>query len=110
MAKPGSYWIEGSYFRWLDASGIKRGYIGKYVSTPSGAKPGSVWIEGANLHYIAADGKERRLYKSQVKTTAGRPGSAWVEGTSLCYLDASKNKKKVCDTCEEGCQSLSQLF
>jgi hypothetical protein len=95
MAEPGSFWVEGAYFRWIDAFGTKRGHAGnrqriktkdfphfEYLKPP-GAEAGSVWVSGSRLCYIDADGYYRELYRGFLKYTPGEPGSIWVEDQSI---------------------------
>lgn len=81
MAKaPGSIWVDGETFRFIDATGNEYYYTGTAGSSPAGAKAGSIWVDGNDFHYISATGVDRTIAYTDLGAAAGsKPGSVWVQ-------------------------------
>jgi hypothetical protein len=72
MAKaPGSIWVDGETFRFIDATGNEYYYTGTAGSSPAGAKAGSIWVDGNDFHYISATGVDRTIAYTDLGVAAG---------------------------------------
>lgn len=91
MAKqPGSIWIDGNDFRYVDDTGREWKWTGVPVAPFSG-QGGSFWMEVDLLRYINQAGNY--VYQVQGPVVAARPGSLpgsiWINGNYFRWIDTS---------------------
>lgn len=90
-AVAGSFWVQGTELRFVDAGGFVWRGTGVLVGANSNVK-GSIWVEGTSIRYIGDDGNEYRLQEQNLGIAPGpaKKGSVWIQTStpnSLLFIN-----------------------